>query len=749
VYDPELLGGSLPGLAPLASADLLTFVGPGGLGPMLDDLVAHIGRINSGVLAGEHGSLAELTEAVGARPEPWRVAVLLGDAATEAELTDSQGAQLARIVRTGAACGVHLVVRGLPPGEHPTVHRIALRPDEDRRAAVPDEHRRVAAPDQRRQAGTPAPERLATCTTTGELPVRLDPPPPADRVAGACRDIAERLLAGPPPAELGDLRPAAPWRESSAAGLVAPLGLGPDGRPVEVALGDDPPHALIAGPSGSGKTNLIYSWLAGLCARYCPDELSVYLLDFSDGVSFARFAPSPRDPSWLPQARLVGINLDTDAELGVALLRHLVGELRRRARAAHRYDATKLSELRAEDPDGHWPRIVAVIDEFQILLDGRDGRTTEAMVLLAELARRGRSQGIHLVLAAQDVRGVEALWGRAALAAQFALRIALPKARGVLAENNLAADVIPRFHAVVNADSGVPGANRVVRLPDAGDRGAWRRLQEELWRKRPEALPAPRVFDGHASPQLPREPTAHRPAAALPAPRVAGPGRAGTSPGDGDSPAVALLGEAVDVTVRPTALWLTRSPGRNLAILGGRVADACAVLGAAGRSLADGHPPGAARFSVACLDDRAGPAAMALHRALPGAAWHDARTIGDLFEERRDESPVPHFILAYGCDAAGSGPDRLRELLIHGPQRGIHLLGWWRSVDGLRASLGGPDAPLDAVGAWVALDVPGEDLAPLWPARCPQWRPRPRRALFFDRTVHRSPEVIIPYEVTQ
>jgi hypothetical protein len=36
-YDPEHLGGGLAGFAPLGTAGLLTFVGPGGLGP-LDDL---------------------------------------------------------------------------------------------------------------------------------------------------------------------------------------------------------------------------------------------------------------------------------------------------------------------------------------------------------------------------------------------------------------------------------------------------------------------------------------------------------------------------------------------------------------------------------------------------------------------------------------------------------------------------------------------------------------------------------------
>ena len=190
----------------------------------------------------------------------------------------------------------------------------------------------------------------ATCDTTGDLTVRLDPPPPADRVAAFCRATAERLRAGPPPARLADLEPEKLWTESSAHGLVAPIGDSTDGSLVEVPLGDDPPHALIGGPSGSGKTNLIYAWLGSLAARYGPEELALYLLDFKEGVSFARFAPGPRDPSWLPQVRLAGINVNGDREFGLAMLRHLGEELRTRAQAAKRHEATKLAELRAEDP---------------------------------------------------------------------------------------------------------------------------------------------------------------------------------------------------------------------------------------------------------------------------------------------------------------------------------------------------------------------------------------------------------------
>ncbi|MFF5173501.1 FtsK/SpoIIIE domain-containing protein [Micromonospora sp. NPDC000089] len=717
-YDPEHLGGGLAGFAPLGTAGLLTFVGPGGLGRLLDDLVEQIRRINETVLAGEYGSLRELAAVTGRRPEPWRVAVLLGGE----ELSRHERGQLDRVVRTGAACGVHLVVRGIPLPDDPTVTRV------------------VAAPDDARVGAPPG------------LPVRLDPPPPATLVTETCRDVAARVNAGPPPAPFADLLPPPEqmWKEHSAAGLTAPIGEGPHGRPVRLTLGDYPPHALIGGPSGTGKTNLIFAWIGALAARYSPTELEFYLLDFKEGVSFARFAQGRRDPSFLPHVRLVGINVNTDREFGLALLRFLADELRRRADAAKAFEVTKLAELRAVDPTGHWPRIVAVVDEFQALLAGRDVVAREAADLLEDLARRGRSQGIHLVLASQDVRGIEALWGRPALVAQFTLRIALPKALRILAERNDAAQALPKYHAVVNAESGMAEGNQVARIPSASDWDDWNELQHRLWRMRsPDAAPA-RLFDGDAIPRLADAPDFR----ALEAP-------AGDAPPRGP---VALLGEIIDVQARSAALRLPRAPGRNLAVLGTRVDEACAVLDAAARSLARQHRPGTARFSIACLDPDADPAARALYADLADdAAWYDEETVPELMAEtaeglgRPGTPTVPHYLLLFAVDAAAgalstggtgrTGLDRLRRILHDGPERRTHVLAWWRGVARMRVDLGGPASRTDQIGAWVALDVQGGELgSALYPGSGgPDWYPRPWRGLFFDRAVHRTGQVIIPY----
>src|SRR5690606_11018112 len=267
VYDPERLGGALSGFAPLGKAGLLSFIGPSGLREALDALVEDVRRVNADVLAGDHASLADLATATGRRPEPWRVLVLIdsGIAAWPAH----ERAQLARLRRTGVGAGVHLVI-------------------------VDDE-----ADDD--LDGLP---RLTAAAYTGlpGAPIRLDPAPPSRTVTAAAKTLAEKHSAGREPARLIALLPDRLWAASSAAGLDVAFGERPTGDPARVVLGDNPPHALVGGPSGSGKTNLLYAWIAALASTYHPDELALHLLDFQEGVSFARFAAGRKDPTWLLRA---------------------------------------------------------------------------------------------------------------------------------------------------------------------------------------------------------------------------------------------------------------------------------------------------------------------------------------------------------------------------------------------------------------------------------------------------------------
>jgi hypothetical protein len=124
-----------------------------------------------------------------------------------------------------------------------------------------------------------------------------------------------------------------------------------------------------------------------------------------------------------------------------------------------------------------------------------------------------------------------------------------------------------------------------------------------------------------------------------------------------------------------------------------------------------------------------------------------------------DGPPAPHYVFGYGIDAVHSvletrepgvltsGLDQLREVLRHGPSERTHLLGWWRGVGRLRASL--PIGSVEDIGPWVAFDVQGQELMALAAGQLLAWSPRPGRGLFFDRFAHARPQVIIPFGIEE
>ncbi|MGQ0838529.1 FtsK/SpoIIIE domain-containing protein [Actinokineospora sp.] len=701
LWDIGHLTGPLPNLHPLTAAGLMVVHDPDRLDDLLARLAGHIRKVHANAMRAGHTSLREACVAAGRRVEPWQVAVLFGNGE---RLADEQHRELNRVARTGPDAGVHLVLVDVPVSADSPMETVGF---------LDTEH--------------------ATSSMTGPgVVVLADPPAPPAEVSAAAAAIRDDVVArrGRPRA-FADLLPERLGQESSRDELRTPVGFA-EGEPVEVVLGDNTPHALVAGPSGSGKTNLLYAMLGGLAARYPPAELELYLLDFKEGVSFAGLTPGRKDPTWLPQARLVGVNVNTDREFGLALLRFLAEELARRADAAKRQEVTKLAELRDADPHGHWPRIVAVIDEFQALFGGRDQITQQAATLLEDIARRGRSQGIHLVLASQDVAGIEVFWGKPAVYDQCTLRIALPKAKRVLAIENNAAVSLPRWHAVLNHESGVAHGNEAAHIPDASSRGTFDALQRRLWEE--QSSPVPRLFDGAHQPEL-------RSAAAYARP---------TGP---------ILGQIIDVADRSAGLALHPMPGRNLAVLGTATADALSIMDSSALALARVHAPGECDFSLWCpvpaLADRVRRLADFL-----AAAGHsvDLRTGEDIAALTAETAERPRYVFFYGVDAAHrwlerkeppamtSGLDRLRSLLKNGPAHHVHTIGWWRGVGRLKETLG--FAGTEDVGAWIALDVQGAELITLAAGQVVDWSPRPHRAVFFDRTTHSRPDVLIPFDTS-
>ncbi|WP_281895660.1 FtsK/SpoIIIE domain-containing protein [Micromonospora humidisoli] len=665
----------------------------------------------------EIGALLDAAEAHAREGEAELLLVVAASAPGPREL-----ARLAALTHAGPTAGVCVLFAGravTAPGQAPPVLGGTTEVRLDERYA---------------RVGDPPGYPFSADGTGLPVPVLLDGDPPAAAVQALADRLGEQLRRDTA-LHLADLLPEHRWTGSARGGLSTVVGR--SGRtPVSLAFDDATPHWLVGGRTGAGKTVFLLDVLYGLAARYSPAQLHLWLLDFKEGVSFTEFVPTDRDPSFLPHARAVGV--ESDREYGLAVLRELRRELGRRAGLFKRHGVTKLADLPDTEPV---PRTVAVIDEFHVLFAGNDRLAREAVDLLEELARKGRSYGVHLVLASQSTSGVEALYGRAeSLFGQFALRVALPGGEAVLGPRATVAGPTRIGTALVNTAAGAAGADTLLRFPDAhADARQLARLRYELWDARPDDVGPPEVFRGYATAHLEDAPTPPVPA--------------------GRRPAV-LVGRTVDVAGSTARFDLDASPGRHLAVVGTSVTGAH-VLRAAALSLAGQHRPGEAEFVLAALvapadelaDDTAAGLKAAGHPVTQvDAAGLRARVAG-LAAGPGERGRT--YLVVFGVDAAHAvlaaadpdtyrtGHDDLRALLRAGPGHGVHLLGWWRGLPRLADDLGGSQNR-DDVACLVALNVPADDLGLHLGVTDLVWTPRPNRALLVDRHAPRT-ALIVPF----
>lgn len=153
------------------------------------------------------------------------------------------------------------------------------------------------------------------------------------------------------------------------------------------------PHALVGGTTGSGKSEFLQAWVLGMAAEYSPDRVTFLFVDYKGGSAFA-------DCVMLPHC--VGLVTDLSPHLVRRALTSLRAELHHREHLFNRKKAKDLLELEKRgDPEAP-PALVIVIDEFAALAS----EVPEFVDGVVDVAQRGRSLGIHLIMATQRPAGV-------------------------------------------------------------------------------------------------------------------------------------------------------------------------------------------------------------------------------------------------------------------------------------------------------------------------------------------------------
>ncbi|HEY6542615.1 MAG TPA: FtsK/SpoIIIE domain-containing protein, partial [Ktedonobacteraceae bacterium] len=188
------------------------------------------------------------------------------------------------------------------------------------------------------------------------------------------------------------------WSSPPFGRLRVPMGMGLNGT-VWIDFNDNAhgPHGIIAGTTGAGKSELLSSLIVGLALTHHPHLVNFVLVDFKGGAAFKPFEKIPH---------VVGMVSDLSGRLTERALHALKSELRRREHILGEANAKKISQyqaMRAQNPSAYQPlpNLFIIIDEFAEL--AKEHPTF--MEGLVSVVQKGRSLGVHLILATQKPTG--------------------------------------------------------------------------------------------------------------------------------------------------------------------------------------------------------------------------------------------------------------------------------------------------------------------------------------------------------
>ena len=162
--------------------------------------------------------------------------------------------------------------------------------------------------------------------------------------------------------------------------------------------GSHGPHGLIGGMTGSGKSEVLKCILLGLAATHSPYDLNFALIDYKGGAAFNELVQ-------LPHTVGVVTDIETHATYAERVIQALAGEIEHRkrvlerARAAFGFGRSHIDEYRELSVKRPLPRLIIVFDEFAEFKN----RNPEESKRLISIARQGRSLGVHLILATQNI----------------------------------------------------------------------------------------------------------------------------------------------------------------------------------------------------------------------------------------------------------------------------------------------------------------------------------------------------------
>lgn len=291
----------------------------------------------------------------------------------------------------------------------------------------------------------------------------------------------------------------------SAHVLDIPIGLGDEDAVISLRLGEGTSHhGLIGGGTGGGKSTLLHTIIMSSMLHYSPNQLHLYMMDFKGGTEFKIY-----ESERLPHIQLLA--LDAMQEFGESILQNLVDEMERRSNEFKNAGGYTKVEDYVKGTGKPMPRILVIMDEFQILFD--DSTNRKVAMRSANHAKRivteGRAYGVHLLMATQSTNIISTLTLDRGTIEQMRIRIGLKcgedDARYLFSDryerDALDKMVGPKGTAVMNPDYTEQYGNIGLRVAfcDSESKAKYLRLISEAFADEPCTT---QIFEGSRTEQL-------------------------------------------------------------------------------------------------------------------------------------------------------------------------------------------------------------------------------------------------------
>ncbi|WP_404400708.1 hypothetical protein LG288_11570 [Idiomarina seosinensis] len=236
--------------------------------------------------------------------------------------------------------------------------------------------------------------------------------------------------------------------QPEAAKLTVPIGIDRFGSRVDIHFSDsDSPHLLIGGTTGSGKSEALHTILCGMNKFYKQAEIELLLID-----------PKGTEMEMYQDSAFVKEDIAMFEDEAMHLLQKAVKEMQSRFvafKALTREKRQRIPDLATfnQFSETKLPWMVVVVDEYADITAEKSFKK-EFEDVVKRIAQKGRSAGIHLIVATQKPSAeVISTSLRSNLPAQIALRVKGYNESKVIIEQSGAEALIGKGDSIFKSQS--------------------------------------------------------------------------------------------------------------------------------------------------------------------------------------------------------------------------------------------------------------------------------------------------------